>query len=331
MLSTRPPYLRILRIHERLRDGVGHVGIAELESTLEVSERTVKRDIEYMRDQLGAPIKWGRKPRGYFYSRSFEKLPVMRLSAEEALAVALAKNVFAAWGESALGMALTAALEKVAAVAGDAVSVASDEIEELIISPPGEGRSDAERANLGLLIEAANGRKPVSFDYSKPHRGIERRTVWPLHLARLEGSWILIAHDLAKEAIRKFVLERIDSLRTLDGFFERPENFDAESYLAGSFGRHTGEDAFEVELRFDSFAAPYVKEERWRPERRTVEEEDGGIRVSMTLNNLIDVRRYVLSWGRHAEVLGPMELIAEIEAEAKALWEKHSEKKVSGV
>jgi len=177
----------MLRIHERLSSG-DCICLNRFIEELEVSNRTVKRDIEYMRDQYGAPIEWSRTKRGYRYTASFEKLPLLSISADEALAVALACKVFQAWGDSPLGAALTAGLEKIAGVVGNTVSIASEELDELIVSPPGDRTDAAERAKLGQLIEAASEHREVCFSYRKPHGSPTARRVRPLHLERINQT-----------------------------------------------------------------------------------------------------------------------------------------------
>lgn len=318
MLNSRPPYLRTLQIHERLSSG-NCVRLVRFVEELEVSGRTVKRDLEFMRDQLGAPIDWDRSERGYRYTAPFEKLPLVTVSADEALAVALAGKVFSAWEGSPLGEALTAGLEKVASAVGNTVSIASEELDALIVSPPGDRTDDAERAKLGQLIQAAASHREVRFSYAKPHGPATERHARPLHIARLDHQWTLIAFDVGKNAIRKFVISRIGLLEPLESVFEPPRDFNLNDYLSGSLGRHTGDIAHNVVLEFDTFAAPYVKEERWRPEREIEELPQGRIRVSMTLNNLVDIRRYILSWGKHAIAVEPMELREAIEAELEVM------------
>ncbi len=314
MSRSRPPYLRSLQIHERLSSG-NCVRLVRFVEELEVSDRTVKRDLEFMRDQLGAPIEWDRSKRGYRYTEPFEKLPLVSVSADEALAVALAGKVFSAWEGSPLGEALTAGLGKIAGAVGNAVSIASEELDGLIVSPPGERTDEVQRAKLGQLIEAAASHREVRFSYTKPHGPDTERHGRPLHIARLDHQWTLIAYDVGKNAVRKFVISRIGDLETLETVFEPPTDFDLNDYLAGSMGRHTGDTAHTVVLEFDAFAAPYIKEEHWRPEREIEELPQGCIRVRMTLNNLVDIRRYVLSWGKHAVALEPPELRDAIRAE----------------
>lgn len=324
MPASRPPIERIFAIHERLCSG-RRVTVAALAAALEVSRRTVKRDIEYLRDRLGAPIAYDRARRGYVFERPFERLPLLRVSADEALAVAMARRVFAGWEDSALGTALTAALEKIAEVVGHSFSVSADELQALVVPPPGGELAQTERSRLARLLEAASARRAVAFRYRKPHDATAAlRTVHPLHLARLDHQWTLIAFDGEQGGIRKFLLGRMEGLKLLPETFEPPAGFDPIRYLAGSIGRFTGEDSHEVAIRFDAFAAPFVREQTWRPDHRLEPLPDDGLVLHLRLNNLVDIQRYVLSWGGHAEALEPAELrrsVADALEEARARYD----------
>jgi predicted DNA-binding transcriptional regulator YafY len=125
---------RIIRIHERIGNEQ-RVTAESLADELETSSRTIKRDIELMRDRLGVPIAWDATTHSYYYTHHCDLLPLLRLDADEALALVLASRTFAAWGGSALGHALTAAFEKIAPVVGGAVSFPADALSDFVFRP----------------------------------------------------------------------------------------------------------------------------------------------------------------------------------------------------
>lgn len=319
---------RILRIHELLSHGHPMTSVS-LGRELEVSERTIKRDVEFMRDQLGAPIDWDNARRSYVYSRPCDILPLLRLEAGEALALALAGQTFAAWHGSSLGQALTAAVEKIAGVVGGAVSVPLSEIASLVLPPTGGPVATDELRHFPAVLEAIRRRRELRIVYQKPRPGAvpESRLVHPLHLACLDHRWVLIAYDPARGAPRNFLLGRIQQATSTASTFSRPAGFDLAAYVRGSLGRFTGAAEHEVRLRFDSELAPYLRERPWHASQTITNLPDGAIEVSLRLNNLTDVRRHILACGRHVEVLAPTELRAAIAAEAAALAERHGQEK----
>lgn len=320
----RAALVRIVKLHRRLSAGEP-VSAVSLARDLEVSDRTIKRDIETMRDQMEVPIEWNAATGTYYYTRHCDLLPLLRLDAAEALALALAGRTFAAWRGSPLGAALTAALEKIAPVVRGAVSLPIAGLEELLFAPE-DPTADAEHGHFATLLEAIQRRRELKLEYQKPTAGarVEVRTVHPLHLAYLEHRWIVIAHDPARGALRNFLLARIRSLRATGEDFVPPAGFEAHAYLRGSVGRFTGAGEHVVRIAFDAVAAPYIRERPWHATQEITAGAEGSIEVTLRLNNLIDIERRVLACGAHAEVLAPEELRASIRAAAAAMLRCHA-------
>lgn len=321
---SRATLRRLLFIHERL--GNGHAATAvSLASELEISERTIKRDIEFMRDQLGAPIAWEAAGHSYVYTRPCDILPLLRLDASEALALTLAGKTFAAWQGTPLGRALTAALEKIAGVIGGAMSFPVADIAQLVSQPEAQPTADAELRYFAAALEAIRRRRVLRLVYQKPRAGAEAETrlVHPLHLACLDHRWVLIAFDPVRRGPRNFLLGRIREAGATAATFTPPADFDLPSYLRGSLGRFTGEQEHEVRLVFDATLAPYLRERPWHASQILTVNADGSVAATLRLNNLTDIRRHVLACGRHVEVLAPPELRETIRAEAAALAERH--------
>jgi predicted DNA-binding transcriptional regulator YafY len=316
---------RVLFIHERLGNQQPETA-RSLAEKLETSERTIKRDLEFMRDQLGAPIAWDGAAHTYTYSRPCDLLPLLRLDAGEALALAVAGRTFAAWHGTPLGRALTAALGKIAGVIGGAVSVPVSEIGQFVFHPDSGAAAESEHHHFATILEAIRRRRVLRLAYQKPRAGAapEKRMVHPLHLACLDHRWVLVAHDPARHAPRNFLLARIREAVATVETFEPPAGFDLPAYLRGSVGRFTGEKEIEIRLAFDATAAPYVRERPWHSSQTLVEKPHDAVEVTLRLNNLTDIARRVLACGRHVEVLAPAELRETIRTEALALAAQHA-------
>ncbi len=314
-----------MRIHERL----GHEGRITAESVareFEVDVRTIKRDIEFMRDRLGVSIVWDRRERSYYCTHHHPLLPLLRIDADEALALALASKTFAAWRGSPLGQALTAALEKIAPILGGAVSLPVDALKDLLFAP-NDPAADAEHRYFAALLEAIHRGREMRLVYQKPkaNSAPETRIVQPLHLAYLDYRWMLVAHDLSRNARRNFLLARIQELRATGGGFTPPSRKELARSLEGALGRFVGEKEHEVRLLVDREIAPYFRERPWHSSQQILERADGSIAVSFRLNHLTDVERRILSCGGHIEVLAPSELRRRIRAAATAMLARYRE------
>jgi predicted DNA-binding transcriptional regulator YafY len=77
-----------------------------------------------------------------------------------------------------------------------------------------------------------------------------------------------------------------------------------------------------VRLRFAPPAARYVREKTWHPTQQIDEREDGGLILTMRVNHLAEVKRWVMSFGAECEVLEPEELQLQIHDEAMELVER---------
>lgn len=320
----RAGFERIIRIHERL--GTQQSITAEsIAREFGVTARTIKRDIEFMRERLGVSMVWDAPGNSYYCDHYHPLLPLLRIDADEALALALAGRTFAAWRGSPLGQALTSALEKIAPVVGGAVSLPVDALKDLLFAPD-DPTADAEHRYFPNLLEAIHRHREMRIVYQKPKANApaETRIVHPLHLAWLDHRWMLIAHDVGRKARRHFLLARIQDLRATGGGFTPPARHKIEAPLASAFGRFVGDREHEVRILLDRDVAPYLRERPWHPSQQLHERPDGSLTASFRLNHLNDIERRILACGAHVEVLAPSELRRRIRTAAAALLEKHA-------
>lgn len=313
----------MIELHRRLATGQ-RVSAAGFAREHELSARTVKRDLERLRDFHRAPIVWDAAARSYRYTAPFDLLTGLRLDAEEALAVVLAGRTFAAWEGTPLGRTLTATLEKIARFAGAAVSFPAADLRAVLHQEESAFDAPEQRHFAGLLDDIL-ARRELVLTYQKPSgTRPEHRTVRPLHLAYLEHRWMLVAEDTAKGAWRNFLLARIQAIERTERPFTPPPIAQIKAFLTGSLGRFTGKTETEVRLRFSATAAPYVRERPWHGSQTLRDLPGGGAETTLRLNNLIDVQRRILANGRHVEALAPPELRASIAAEIAAVAQTYA-------
>ncbi|MEX2043896.1 MAG: transcriptional regulator [Opitutus sp.] len=319
----RSALFRIVHLHRRLAREQ-FVTSESLARELEVSSRTIKRDIDLLRDQLEAPIKWDPATHSYTYTRHYDLLPLLRIDAGEALALALAGRIFAAWGGSPLGLALTSALQKISPIVRGAVSLGASALENLLFSPE-DPAAEAEHWHFATLLEAIHSRREMRVVYQKPKTDSpsETRILLPLHLAHLDHRWMLVAHDRVRHAPRNFLLSRIRNAMPTGRRFRPPPDFDCKRYLRGCLGRFAGDTEHDVKIAADAEIAPYLRERPWHASQRIVEFSGGRIEASFRLNHLNDIERRILACGAHAEVLAPPELRERIRKTAAALLANH--------
>jgi predicted DNA-binding transcriptional regulator YafY len=287
-----------------------------LARTLEVTPRTIQRDLDYLRDQLGAPIEYDRKRHGYFATDPSYQLPVLTVTEGELLALFLAERALQQYRDTPFATELRRLFEKLTVLLPDRVSLHLDHLVaacEVRQSPADLGDPDRFRR---LLRAVQRGRQLELLYWSASRDETVRRIVDPYHLASVEGDWYLVAHCHLREDVRMFVPARIRELKETGKTFERPADFRIADYLDVGFRRMRGAGPVQtVRLRFTPAAARYIRERTWHPSQELHEEADGGCIVTMRVNCLFELKRWALSFGAECEVLEPDELRAEIATE----------------
>jgi predicted DNA-binding transcriptional regulator YafY len=283
---------------------------------LEVGHRTVQRDVEFMRDRLGAPLTFDPRRNGYYYAEPAYRLPLMSLTEGELVALFLAERALQQYRGTPYAADLARAFAKVTSGLADRVTVDLGHL--------GDRHSFRTTAAASLdpglfsALEAAiRGRRRVTLAYYSASSDRETvREVDPYHLASVDGQWYLIGHCHLRGEVRMFAPVRIRSLEATGATFDSPVGFRIEDYLARSFAVLRGGegDAHRVRLRFRGEAVKYVRERRWHPSQVLEEEPGGDLVVGLEVSHLREVERWALSWGPDCEVLEPDSLRERVAA-----------------
>jgi proteasome accessory factor B len=316
--QTRPPLDRMLRIHQELQ-ALTFPNSGTLGHALEISAKTVHRDVEFMRDRLRLPIEWDGAKNGYYYTRPVTNFPTMHFTEGELVALVVAEKALQQYRGTTFEKPLLSAIKKMEESLPDTISLSLSDVEQTI-----SFRTSAEQildlAIFDALAKATAAQKQIEFTYRKPgEKQTEQRRVDPYHLANINGEWYLFAYDHLRKDIRTFVPARIKSIKQTGKIFSRVASFSLEQRLHDSFGVHSGHNNFDVVIRFNEKAADYIREKRWHDSQVLKEIKGGAVELRMKLSSLAEVERWVLSWGGNAIVKKPDELAESIKAAAKRM------------
>ncbi|MFN3407767.1 MAG: helix-turn-helix transcriptional regulator [Limisphaerales bacterium] len=315
---SRPPLERMLRIHQALQAG-RYPNANTLAREIEVVPKTIHRDIAFMRDRMNLPIEFDPVRNGYHYTGEVGAFPSLQLTEGELFALCVAEKALEQYRGTSFEKPLLSALRKMQESLPDTISVDLGELGAAI-----SFRTRAEPVlNLEIfdaLAQAAARREQLELDYRKAGaKTTERRLVDPYHLANINGEWFLFAFDHLRKDLRTFVPARIRAVRRTGRTFPRPRGFSLEQRLRDSFGVHSGEGRYEVVLRFDATVADYIREKRWHDSQELRELKGGAVELRLRLSSLIEIERWVLSWGGRARVVRPPELAAAVRRAARAM------------
>lgn len=316
--QSRPPMERMMKLHGLLAAG-RFPNARSLSVELEVSPKTILRDIEFMRDRLGLPVEYDPSRFGFYYSSPVDAFPTVQISEGELVALLVAEKALQQHRGTPFEKPLLVALRKLSQTLPDTVSLSLRDWDQTI-----SFRTSTEPMEdlpwIGAIAKAAAARAELRIAYRKlGSASPEPRVVHPLHVANVNGEWYLFAHDVERGAIRTFVVVRIVSSEPTGRSFERPVRFDVNRYLKDSFGILSREGDFNVVVRFTPAAAGYVREKRWHPSQTLTELPGGGVDLRLRLGSLGEVQRWILGWGPEALVLSPPELVGRMKQSAAAL------------
>lgn len=308
---SRPPLERMQRLHDLLVNG-SPVNCQQLGREFEVSYKTIQRDLDFMRDRLNLPIEYDPSRYTFRYTEPVGAFPLLQVSEGEILALFVAQKVLAQYRGTPFEKTLASAFQKLTGALKEEVSFNLGEWgSDYSFRVTGASAADVEI--FRLLARAIVQRQEVVFSYQPMRANTpETRYVHPYHLANIDNAWYLLAHDPQRGQIRTFALPRIRTPRLTGKTFDRPHGFSAEKELKGGFGAFSGKGKHAVRIRFDAFAARLVRERDWHPTQKIREIKGGAIDLEMTLGALEEIERWILSWGDHAKVLAPRELLHSV-------------------
>lgn len=194
----------------------------DLAQALEVSERTIYRDIQEL-SACGLPIE-GAAGVGYRVRRGFD-LPPLMFDREELQALRLGARMVRSWADPDLSQAAGNALRKIEAV----LPADLDDPGEALYAP--SLRPYPVRL-VGLLRHAVTEHRKARFAYSREDGAASLRTVWPLGLFYWGAVWTLAAWCEMREDFRNFRLDRIDEAEITDESFPLQPGRTLDDFLA---------------------------------------------------------------------------------------------------
>jgi len=316
--ATRPPYARMIKIHELLAAGK-FPNCTTLADAFEVSYKTVQRDIDFMRDQMLLPIDYDSGEHGFRYTKPVSSFPAVNITQGEVVALLVAQKALEQYRGTAFEKPLRAAFGKMTSALQDEISLSLDDLGSAFSFRP-MGAAGQELAVFNTLADCVIGNRTVEFDYQALKKNkSEKRRIEPYHLGCINNQWYLIGNDLQRGKIRTFALTRLSRPKALKQTFRRPADFSLSKMMKDSFMAFETGKTKTVRLRLDDFAARLASERIWHKSQKLKPLDGGGAEMTLEVGIAPDLENWILGWGSHAVVLEPAELRAQIASTARAM------------
>jgi predicted DNA-binding transcriptional regulator YafY len=306
MANTSSHMLRLLSLLQTHRYWPG----AELASRLDVSERTLRRDVERLR-QLGYPVDAQRGIDGGYQLAAGTNLPPLVLDDEEAVALTIGLRAAAQGAVAGIEESSVRALAKMVQIMPPHLRRRVDALRSATV--PAVWSSVGPTVDAGVLTaiaQACRDEERMRFSYTAGDGESSSRHVEPHWLVSLGRRWYLVAYDLRREDWRTFRLDRIDGARATGMRFHPRalpgEDQDPAAYVRKSIGNVAAPQwSIEAIIR-----GPAETVRASLGQWATVESLDANrCRLTMTLQDLSWAAMALGSVRSEFEVVRPPELI----------------------
>lgn len=314
---------RFYKIEQLLHEGSA-VSLERFLEHLGVSRATFKRDLDYLRERLNAPIAWDRQARGYRLATAEAKfeLPGLWFNASEIHALLTMQHLLANLQPGLL-----------------ASHIAPLQARLDTLLERGENTAEEVRRRIRILHAAARPVEPQGFQriaqalldrrrlrlrhYNRAEDLRSERVVSPQRLVYYRDNWYLDAWCHWREALRSFAVDSLEDVAVLQdeavGLAEDALN----AALGAGYGIFAGQQLQTAVLRFTAQRARWVAQECWHPRQAGSYQPDGRYRLELPYADDRELLMDILKYGPEVEVLAPPSLrakVARLLADAGALY-----------
>jgi predicted DNA-binding transcriptional regulator YafY len=320
---------RTERFHliDMMLSGSGVVSFQQMLDRLEISRATLKRDLEYLRNRLNAPIVWDRDMGGYRFENQERvggqyELPGLWFSAEEIHALLTMQHLLANLDAGGLlGPHIQPLMARLTGLLGSGRHPAEEVRKRIKLIPLAARQVSLDHfAALGSAL-LRRKRLLVSY-YAKSSDETSEREISPQRLVHYRENWYLDAWCHLREGLRSFAVDGIRRAEILESHARDIPEKTMDAMLGAGYGIFSGHSLNWAKLRFSPERSRWVALEQWHPKQRGKRMRDGRYQLEVPY---ADERELVMDILRHVpevEVLAPDSLRAKVVEKLRAGLER---------
>lgn len=294
----------------------------ELIDELGISWATLKRDLAYLKDRFNAPIVFDRDAGGYRFDTpgigpKYE-LPGLWFNADETYALLAMHQMLSELEPGLLTPHVAPLLSRLEAIVGGDDRQFKDVSKKIRLARTGARRKNPE--HFGVVTRAILERKRIHIrHFNRPRNEYTERELSPQRMVYYRNNWYLECWCHTRQALRRFSLDAIDSVKMLDSAAKVVSAKQLEEALGGSYGIYGGKPRRQAVLRFSIHASRWVSNEEWHPDQVGKFDADGHYILKIPYADPTELLMDILRQGHHVEVLEPAELRCEVQRESELI------------
>jgi len=292
------------------------VSFAALLEALEVSPATLKRDLQYLRERMDAPIEYDALDNGYRFSQDWRgqkhELPGVWFSEKELHALLTMNQLLSSLDENGLlTRHLQPMLDKLSGMLGSDEAEARELTRRVKLISTARRRVPSE--HFETVGSALVKRQRLRLSYRKRGRGgqagsVSERVLSPQRLVHYRNTWYLDAWCHQSEGLRRFALDAVESAEVTPDKARAVAVRQLETELDQGYGIFAGGRPQRARLVFSAEAAQWVSREEWHPAQQSRWLADGRWELEVPY---VDATELLMDLLRHAgevEVMAPAAL-----------------------
>lgn len=299
------------------------VSRAQFLATLEVSAATFKRDLEYMRDRLAAPIVWDRERRGYSYDNSEVgadqyQLPGLWFNTSEIQALLTMDALLENLQPGVLSNHVKPLQSRIRMLLDKGDHSVEEISKRIRILPVAAKKYRSE--NFQTISQALLTRKRLQIEYySRQLDGSSNRQISPQRLIYYRDNWYLDSWCHLRKALRSFSVDAIKQVEILQQTAKDIDEQYLNHELASGYGIFSGAETHQAIVRFSPRIARWVSRELWHSQQQSRYDDSGYYILHIPYSQDTELIMDILKHGPEAEVLAPPDLRRKVIERIRAM------------
>lgn len=277
-----------------------------------ICDSTIEKDLNAMRGEHDAPIKYSKKFHGYYYTDDNYTINDIPLTESDLEAIKFAANTLIQFKDVDMFKQFGFAIDKIF----DRVNISENPQEKEISHLVQFETAISMRGNeyLAPILAAIKQKQIVQFDYESFQTAKKKpRRVVPLLLKEYRNRWYTITFDCIKDTLITYALERIENFEETPEFFNLNIDFDASKFFKNAIGITANDSEPEkIIFKASNIASKYIESQPFHSSQEIVKEGKNKTTFSLQVIISEELIRSIMSFGGEIEVIEPLTLRATI-------------------
>jgi len=294
---------RRMKLILKLQDSKKRLTVDELADEFGVSRRTIFRDFNVL-SEINVPVTWDQYS-GYGVMDGY-KIPPLMFDSKELATIMVGLNFVKSQVDEMLVSDAKGVELKIKNTVPDELKKFMDSLDDRTVVDPflHFGSEKKEGGNWYLVSSAISQKKSIEFTYqSKSDNKITDRKIDPYLLVFYRDHWNVIGFSHKREAIRNFVLDRMNDVKIADQIYTVDGDIDVEALIFGS-----NESGQLIEVQVSEEADRAFKANLPTKIINQIRVSDKIIKVSFRFENLDYINEWLLQFGDKVEIISPERL-----------------------